>query len=349
MKRIGLFLPNWVGDLAMATPALRAIRQNFPEAHVVGVLRPYLVDVLAGTDFIDEFALYDPRSRDLRHRSIALARGLRAARLDAIVLFTNSLRTAILARLAGAPRRIGFARNGRSWLLSDRLHQPRAEGKWVPAPVLDDYLRLVETLGCATDSTRIELATTPADEKAADAAFARLGIHGELVTLNCSGAFGAAKLWPLEYFAELGRRLAQKHDVSVLAVCGPSEREIARQIVAGANHPRVAGLADQKLSIGLTKACVRRSRLVVTTDSGPRHFAAAFDVPVVTLFGPTHIAWSENHFAQAVHLQKPVDCGPCQQRVCPLGHHRCMRELSVDEVYQAASRLLETTWNTQAA
>jgi heptosyltransferase-2 len=84
---------------------------------------------------------------------------------------------------------------------------------------------------------------------------------------------------------------------------------------------------------------------MVTTDSGPRHFAAAFDVPVVTLFGPTHIAWSETHFARAEHVQLAVDCGPCQQRECPLGHHKCMRELSVDQVFATASRL----WSRHSA
>jgi heptosyltransferase-2 len=86
---------------------------------------------------------------------------------------------------------------------------------------------------------------------------------------------------------------------------------------------------------------VRRADLLVTTDSGPRHFAAAFDRPVVTLFGPTHIAWTETYHLRAVHLQKPVDCGPCQRRVCPLGHHRCMTELSPMEVHEAAARLLD--------
>ena len=79
--------------------------------------------------------------------------------------------------------------------------------------------------------------------------------------------------------------------------------------------------------------------LLVTTDSGPRHFAAAFDRPVVTLFGPTFIEWTETYFPKAMHLQKKVPCGPCQQRVCPLDH-RCMRDLSVADVWQAATELL---------
>jgi heptosyltransferase-2 len=83
--------------------------------------------------------------------------------------------------------------------------------------------------------------------------------------------------------------------------------------------------------------------LLVTTDSGPRHFAAAFDVPVVSLFGPTHVRWSYTHYDKEFHLQIPVDCGPCQRRTCPLGHHKCMRDLSVEQVYQAVRQALTVT------
>jgi heptosyltransferase-2 len=88
---------------------------------------------------------------------------------------------------------------------------------------------------------------------------------------------------------------------------------------------------------------------MVTTDSGPRHFAAAFDVPVVTLFGPTHIGLSENYHARAVHLQHDLECVPCQRRTCPLGHHRCMRDLSIDEVYRAVLQLLPSRATVEAA
>jgi heptosyltransferase-2 len=126
----------------------------------------------------------------------------------------------------------------------------------------------------------------------------------------------------------------------VLVLCGPQERNLARQVAGAAKHPGVHALADQPLSLGLTKACVRRADLLVTTDSGPRHFAAAFDRPVVTLFGPTHIGWTETYFPKAAHLQKQVPCGPCQLRVCPLDH-RCMRTLTAGEVYSAAIALLD--------
>jgi heptosyltransferase-2 len=338
---LGLFLPNWVGDLVMATPALRALRRRFPAAHIFGVLRPHLADVLAGTAFLDELVVYDPHGKDPNTSAWAAVRQLRAARLDQAILFTHSLRTALVARASGARRRIGFARNLRGWLLTDRLY-PRREG-WhrKPSPVLDDYLELAYTAGCPPESPRIELATTAADEAAAERAFRRLGIARPLVALNCSGAFGAAKLWPSEYFGALARRVASQRPFDVLVLCGASERQLALDIVRQADHPRVVSLANEPLGLGLTKACVRRSSLLVTTDSGPRHFAAAFEVPVITLFGPTHIAWSETHYARAIHLQRQVPCGPCQRRTCPLLHHRCMRELTVDEVYAAVSKQLE--------
>jgi heptosyltransferase-2 len=197
-----------------------------------------------------------------------------------------------------------------------------------PSPVIDAYNRLAIEAGCAPPSYRMELFTTPRDEQAADNVLRHTGFSSRgPVCLNPGAAFGSAKYWPADSFAELARMLVdrQEMDVSgVLVLCGPAERELARSIVQRADRPNVVSLADQPLSIGLTKACVRRADLLITTDSGPRHFAAAFGRPVVTLFGPTHIAWTETYYPIAVHVQKQVQCGPCQQRVCPLDH-RCMR------------------------
>jgi heptosyltransferase-2 len=137
----------------------------------------------------------------------------------------------------------------------------------------------------------------------------------------------------------VARDLIDRRQSSILVLCGPKERDQARQIADATGRKEIATLADVPLSLGLLKACVRRSDLLITTDSGPRHFAAAFGRPVVTLFGPTHVAWTETYYAGAVHLQKQVDCGPCQKRVCPLDH-RCMRGLTPAEVFAAAAELL---------
>ena len=336
--KIAVFLPNWVGDAVMATPAMRAIRTRHPEAEVVGVLRPPIGDVVAGTGLVDRVLTYDPRGTDPWRRSFRFALRLRYERFDLAVLFPNSVRTAWLALAGGAKRRVGFARDGRGLLLTDRL---APFSKSTPNPVLDEYLRLAASLGCDASSKRMELAATAADEARFDA-FRSTLTTGQTsrpyVAFNPGGAFGSAKHWPAAHFAKLAKRVADELDRTVLVLCGPAEREIAREIVRQAGHPLVTSLADVPLSIGLTKAAVRSAELLVTTDSGPRHFAAPFGVPAVTLFGPTHIAWSETYAPGAVHLQVPVDCGPCQERTCPLGHHRCMTELTPGMVFEAVHR-----------
>ncbi|HEY4311952.1 MAG TPA: lipopolysaccharide heptosyltransferase II [Pirellulales bacterium] len=342
--KLGIFLPNWIGDVAMATPALRALRRHYgPRAHFVGIMRPYVSEVLVGTPWIDDRLFFDPRSKKPDLNGWGFAKKLRRERFDTVVLLTNSLRTGFWAWASGAKQRVGYARDVRALFLTHKLYAPMAGGEYAPQSTLDAYLQIAYALGCPKESPRIELATTEADERAADDVWRRLDIPTDkpLVLLNSGAAFGASKLWPTEYFGQLARRIADQWNYPVLALCGPKEREIARKITAVADHPNVISLADARLGddyplpIGLSKACVRRASLMVTTDSGPRHFAPAFDVPVITLFGPTHISLSETHFAKAIHLQHKVPCGPCMQQVCPLAHQECMRDLTVDRVYEA--------------
>jgi heptosyltransferase-2 len=349
--KIGVFIPNWIGDAAMCTPTLRALRRNFAGARMVGILRPYVADVLAGTPWLDEQILFHQKSPDPAQRGWSVLGQLRQARFDTIVLLTNSFRTALLAWAGGARTRVGYVRYGRGPLLSHKLYCPRLGWRRLPSPVVDAYLHLAYALGCEPESPRLELATLEADETAADRVWETWNLPpgDQVIVLNSSGAYGSAKLWPSESFAQLARRIASTKGLAVLVTCGPHERDIARRIVELADHPRVVSLADEPISIGLTKACIRRSRLMVTTDSGPRFFGVAFGVPVITLFGPTDVAWTRTHDPRETCLHHPVPCGPCSRRVCPLGHHDCMRLLTVDRVFAAAVAQLAAGGKSQAA
>ena len=348
--KIAIFLPNWIGDVVMATPALRAVRDQFPTAEIVGIMRPYVADVLAGTGLIDRTVFSNPRGKNQSQRDWSLMWSLRGEQFDTVLLLPNSLRTGMLAWLSGARRRVGFARDLRGWLLTDRV-VPKPKG--TPHPVMEEYLRLAAQLGCQSLSRKTELAVLPEDQAKLDefwsgrwvveqGAWKQAADHQSIpyVCLNTGGAFGAAKNWPREYFATLARRIAVELNKGVLVVCGPSERDDARWIATESRHQSVFSFADVPLSIGLTKAAIRSADLLVTTDSGPRHFAAPFGTPVVTLFGPTHIEWSETFYEHGIHLQHRLDCGPCQQRECPLKHHRCLRDLSVETVFEAVRRQL---------
>ncbi len=336
-----IFLPNWIGDVVMATPAIRALRQHHRGARFVAVGRSYVRGVVDGSPWFDTFIPLD-RGGPWSQRWPAVALQLRRMKLDLAVLFPNSFRSGLVAWIAGAKQRVGFRRYGRGCLLTHTLDPVLdQQGRYLPCPIIDDYNRLAQAAGTVWPGHRMELFTTSADELAADAVAAkfRFADKKELLCLNPGAAFGSSKYWDVEAFARLARDLAFTRPCKVLILCGPSERELARNIANLANCAEVASLADEPLSLGLTKSLIRRCTALVTTDSGPRHFAAAFDRPVVSLFGPTHIAWTETYFAKATHLQKSVPCGPCQKRICPTDH-ACMKLLTSDEVFRAVQELL---------
>ena len=259
MNRIALFLPNWIGDVVMATPAVRAVRRAFPAADLLAVASrtsPTWSPGRRGSATSSPSTSAAPRQRLL-----AVAGRLRRERIDAAVLFPNSFRPALAARLGGLRTVVGFVRYGRRFLLTHRAHPVRdAAGRLTPSPMLDDYNRLAGLLGTPDPGRRMELFTTPADEAAADAAWAkfRLGRYSRVVALNPGAAFGAAKHWPAESFAQLARMLTQRLQAGVLVLCGPGERDMARRIADAARSPNVFSLADNALSLGLTKAVVRR-------------------------------------------------------------------------------------------
>src|SRR5262245_34840903 len=220
---IAVFWPNWIGDAVMATPAVRALRRRYPDARLVGVVRPYVAGVLDGAPWHDGLIEYDPRGPWSR-RGPAAAWRLRQEGIDLAILFPNSFRAAAVAWLGGCRRRIGYARYGRGPLLTDRLSPPRdRRGRLVPSPVIDAYNRLALRAGCATPTHRMELFTTPRDEAEADRIWelARLADYPEVVCLNPGAAFGSAKHWPAEHFADLARRLADRRGCGVLILCGP--------------------------------------------------------------------------------------------------------------------------------
>jgi len=341
--KIAVFPPNWIGDVVMATPALRALRQHFADAHITGVMRPYVAGVLQGSPWLDRQIFLDTKGSWANRWPIVVAK-LRRERPDLAVLFTNSFRTGLTAWLGGCRRIAGYRRYARGWMLTTALEPDRDEaGHLKPSPIIDAYNALAYCAGCPDPGYRMELFTTAEDESAADAVWERTGLgkYREVICLNPGAAFGSAKYWDLEYFVHLAQDLADVRGSGVLVLCGPQEADLAGNIARLANRSAVhaLGVCSPRLSLGLTKACIRRADLLITTDSGPRHFAAAFNRPVITLFGSTHIPWTETYYARAVHLQKQVECGPCQLRVCPLDH-RCMKLLRPEEVHAAAAQLL---------
>jgi heptosyltransferase-2 len=341
---VAIFLPNWLGDLVMATPALRALRRRFPPpCRIVGIVRPHLMETLAGTPWLDELWGFQAKSTDPSQRRWALIRRMRRQRFDLAVLLTNSLHTAALAWLGGARQRVGYRRDGRGLLLTHKVEPPHTGRSFAPEPMVRSYQRLAEAAGCPPFEPQLELAVTAAEEELTEQVWQRLGLRhdGRVIVINSSGAYGSAKLWPAEHCAALARRIVDELDHDVLVLCGPSEEDSAREIVRRAQRSRVVSLAGQPIGLGLSKGVIRRSCAMVSTDSGPLHVARALGKPTIALLGPTAPIWIENPTIENAVLQLPLDCSACYQRTCPLGHHRCMQDLTPELVFVALARRLK--------
>lgn len=343
-RRILVSVPNWIGDVVMATPALAALRRNFPDARIVHLMRPYVSDVLRGCEFSDaeifwpaKAAKEDPR---WTRGTFDLIRRLRNERFDTAVLLTNSFRSAAVVWLACIPQRAGYARDGRSWLLNETLRPARRDGAYVPIPALNYYNDLVRHVGCGDVGTRMMLAASAEESAGIEARLGELADRRPLVVLNPGANYGSAKCWPAEKYAALSDRLVRACGATVVASLSPKEREIATRLEAAATEP-IRIFVD--LGIGLLRGLVKRCDLLVTNDTGPRHFAPAFDVPVVTVFGSSDPAWTITGFDKERIVKLDLDCQPCMERTCPLKHHACMRDLSVDAVFEAARAMLEET------
>jgi heptosyltransferase-2 len=343
-RRLLVVMPTWVGDVVMATPALRALRARFADAHIALLIRPNTREVVADGPWMNEVIEWPPGRRGLRGLAdpARAAAVLRRGRFDCALLLSNSFRSALVTKLAGIGRRVGYDRDGRGLLLTDRL-RPRRDGRrFALISAVPYYNALATALGCGEPGERLELATAPADEAVVDQRLADWGLANThpLVVVNPGASFGISKLWIPERYAEVCDRLVSERGAGVVITFGPGERALAYRIHR-AMRARARVVDDPPGTLGQLKALIRRCDLLLNNDTGPRHFAKAFGRKVVTVFGSTHPEWTHTDYPQERIVRVDVDCGPCQKKVCPFDHHQCMTGVTGDMVFAAAEALLD--------
>ncbi len=343
VKRILVRGPNWLGDAVMCEPALGGLQRLFPEAQITLLVKPAVADLFAGHPALTRVLTYDSKGRHMGlSGKWALAGELRQQGFDLAILFQNAFEAAFLTFLASVPRRYGYATDGRSLLLSDPVAPP---DRRTLVHQVHYYWDLLKPLGLTGDPAEPTLVVSAEEEQAMAGRFAKGGLTESdiVVGINPGSTYGAAKRWLPERFAEATERLCR-------TVCDSGDRQVGVVIFGAKGEERLgreiaARLTSRSLVLsGATTirelmAAVKRCALLLTNDTGPMHIAAAFKVPVVAIFGPTDWRTTSPFGDAHAVVRQPVDCAPCLLRECPIDH-RCMTGVSVDQVYEAATKRL---------
>ena len=343
-ERILVRSTNWVGDAVMSIPALEALRARLPQTEIVLLSIPWVSELFWHHPAVDRQIVYKP---DSDHRGplgfAKLIRELREEQFDAALLFQNAFHAAWMAWRARIPLRIGYARDGRSFLLADAIEPPSPAAYGHQA---NYYLQLLFRAGLIdrpqpVEEVRLHLS----EEEGARAArkLESLGLGGPrlLVGIAPGAAYGPAKRWLPDRFGGLADRLIGALGADVLIFGSAAERPLAEEVAASMKHTpaMVAGETSMRELLSLMDRC----RLIVTNDSGSMHLAAALGVPLIAIFGSTDERATGPLGARVRIVKRGVTCSPCGRRVCPIDF-RCMTGISVEEVFRTTLELVKR-WN----
>ncbi|MBN2455489.1 MAG: lipopolysaccharide heptosyltransferase II [Sedimentisphaerales bacterium] len=337
-NEILVWLPWPMGDAILCTPALRAIRGHFKTSKITFFANRIVKEILSPNSFNDAWIVQ--RSNN----PFVTARILKASQFDQAVLFKNSFDSALAVFLARIPSRLGYSRQGRGILLTDRMYPSRLPGgKFRPVPMVDYYLAITSRLGADVFDRSLELTV---DQKQVSSLRKKLGnvaeSDGPIVILVPGGAFGPSKCWPAERFAKVADWLIKNYKARIIVSVSnePAELKIAEHICNESKNELV-NLARKPLSLGELKALFSLTGLVITNDTGPRHIAIALGRKVITLFGPNDPAWTDTDYEREIQIVGNVPCAPCVKPVCRMTEHFCMNSIGVELVCKAVRELLE--------
>ena len=338
-SRILVICPNWIGDAVMATPALRAVRRCFPESHIALILKPNISELLNDLPFFDQMIQIPDAQASESFAKFALS--LRREKFDLGLVLTHSFRSALLARLAAIGTRVGYSTQGRAFLLTEALEFPMEDRRKRPRYMGEEYLDIVRYIGCKASGTMPELAVSSDAIARAEKLLApcRTEIKRPLVGIAPGSFFGPSKLWYPERWAAVADALVDRFDAFIVILTAPIEREIYEQIESKM-RARPVPLRETPIPLELLKAIVAELDLLLCTDCGVRHVAVALDVPTTVVMGSTDPRYTETECEKGVVVREDVDCSPCHKKVCPTDH-RCMKLITPEKVFEAASNLLE--------
>ena len=322
----------------MTTPAVRAIRGNFPQAHITILAKPWVAPVFENSIHVDDILVYDGAGC---HKGVwgklRLARDLRPYHFEAAILLQNAFEAALITFLAGIPCRIGYNTDGRSLLLT---HPVPCKPGYKKDHQTNYYLNILRGSGLKDGNQELYFTVSSRQRARAQEILSEHGISKDerIVGINPSATFGPAKQWPLERYARLADKLQDIYGVRIIVFGGPGDIRLGRKI-SQMMKPASVDLSG-KTELGEAMALIERCHLFVTNDSGLMHVAAALDVPLVAIFGSTNPIATGPLGINSRVVQIPMECSPCLKPDCPEGHLNCMDQISVKMVFKVVREML---------
>ncbi|MHC4186997.1 MAG: lipopolysaccharide heptosyltransferase II, partial [Planctomycetota bacterium] len=335
-----VWLPSPLGDAVLCTPALRAIRERYSKSKIYFLAKPIVQQILSPCSFNDAWL------EQTSGNPFSIAVMLKEKKFSQAILFKNSFASALAVFLARIPARIGYAREGRGFLLTEKLFPPKTNnGKFKPFPMIDYYLAVASWIGADITNRKLNLEYSAEDKESLLGKLPEAKeTKGSIVIMVPGGAFGPSKCWPSIRFSKTADWLVSNYNAKVFISVAPepTEMKIAEEIISQCQHPLI-NLAKRNLNIGELKAFFSMADLVICNDTGPRHIAIAFDRKLVTMFGPNDPAWTDTGHDDEIKIIGTAHCAPCAKPVCTQKEHICMESITIKQVCQAAKELLENS------
>lgn len=336
INKILVIRVDGIGDLLNSTPALALLRENYPSAEITVLARPLNAPVLIGNPDVDRILTF---ARDGEHcgfkARLRFYRALRREGFQLVVAMQTGMWSHLVALLSGAPYRLGRYQKRFRSTLTHAWHGKYPKGE---THEVDRNLELVQLI-CKGEGTRkLKFHLLPNEIDTAKAHLTSRGIGADTFLIGIHpGGSSFDKRWPERQYAELADRLVQQYNATILLLRGPEEGALTHNIQQAMQSRAIVQAPETIRELGALLSCCN---LVVCNDSGPMHLAAALDVPMVAVFGPTdHVAWhplSEN----AAIVRRDMPCWPCSAHKCKIGWE-CTKKLPVEPVWEATIKTIE--------
>lgn len=332
---------NWVGDAVMTIPAIRELRRLFPDAEMTLYTRTWAEGIFRDAALFDQILTFEKTKSKIKD-ALAQAAELRKHDFDLAVLFPNSFETALVAKLARIPRRFGYAKESRSFLLTDSLPMPPWKNN---RHEVFYYLNLVAAIEKAyfgretifENLPRIDLAVSEERRAAARQILENAGVDlsKKTVALGVGSTNSRAKRWHAESYARLNDLLQTDLNANVVLVGAKDEADVSNEVFAKSEKKPI--ILTGKTNLAQAVAVLNEVDLLVSNDMGLAHIAPATDTKTLVIFGPTNELTTQPVGSEII--RKMPECAPCMLRECPIDH-RCMTQISPEEVFQKAAELL---------